>query len=76
MALRINPSINTFQEKIIIGKAHFNSVSPSYLIKEAIGQMIVRMTDTERGLWQHHYDAMTEEEKSETIASKGKKPTT
>lgn len=66
MAKRINPTINTFQERILIAKAHMDSTTPAVLMKKAIGDMIVRMSIIQISMYQKHYDSMTENEKKYT----------
>jgi len=63
MAKRVNPTLNEYQERILVGKAHLHSIDPAILVKTAIGEMIERMADSERKLYQNHYDGMTAEEK-------------
>ena len=64
MAKRVNPTLNDYQERILIGKAHLNATTAASLIKTAIGEMITRMTPMEIKIYTEHYDKMTDIEKS------------
>jgi len=61
MAKRVNPTLSTYQERIIIAKADMDGVSPAQITKELIGQGIVILGDRLIEHYQKHYIVMTEE---------------
>jgi len=48
MAKRINPTFNTYQERIISGKSENDGLEPASIVKVIVGAWIKNLSDKDR----------------------------
>lgn len=61
--MRVNPTINKYQEKLVIALAHRRSLKPATLIKEGISKLFDSLDERDREVLLKHYENMTPEER-------------
>ncbi len=63
MRKRVHPTLNNYQEKIVISLAHNKGVSPATILKDGVYELIKNMKETEKQSLLDHYDKMTDDER-------------
>jgi DNA recombination-dependent growth factor C len=63
MALRVHPTLNTYQEKIIIAMAYEQGIEPASIVKVSFGDKINSLSDGKRQYYLNLYETLSESER-------------
>jgi hypothetical protein len=61
--MRLSPTLNQYQTKLVVAMAHRKSVKPSTLIKEGIAKLMETLSEKDREILLSHYERMSELER-------------
>jgi hypothetical protein len=60
---RVHPTLNSYQEKIVVAMAFNDGIEPASIVKCSIGDKIKNLSDNEREYYLKLYERMTPEER-------------